>query len=78
MPGRVVADAEKIAGVGDRTSKLLLVSTCFETEAGLLAYEACVALDLKDRFGQFQPQWHNCSCGTGYNLLLSLSAPGCR
>lgn len=77
MPGRVVADAAKVAGLGERTSKLLLVSTCFESEAGLAAYKACVARDLRDRFGQFQPRWDNCSCGTGYNSLLSLSACVC-
>ncbi|HKA08482.1 MAG TPA: hypothetical protein VKD71_14580, partial [Gemmataceae bacterium] len=78
MSGRVLADAEKIAGLADRTSKLLLVSTCFESDRGRAAYAACVALDLQTRFGQFQPQWHDCSCGSGYNLLLSLLARGCR
>ena len=76
MSGRVFADAGKIVNLGDRTSKLLLVSTCFDSRAGLHAYEACVGQDLKERFGQFQPQWHDCSNGTGHNLLLSLWAPG--
>ena len=78
MSDRVFADAKKLTDLSARTSKLLLVSTGFESEAGLKAYRACVARDLQDRFEEFQPQWYNCSSGTGSNLLLSLSSRGRR
>jgi hypothetical protein len=74
MSGRVVPDAKKIMSLGGRVRKLLLVATCFESNAGLRAYPGCVANDLHVRFRQFEPDWRECSHGRGHISLLALRA----
>jgi hypothetical protein len=74
MSGRVMKDAEKMKHLDNTTGKLLLVSTFFESNEGLMAYPERVKRDLTNRFGLFQCRWHNCSSGGGHNLLLVLSS----
>ncbi|HEY3968330.1 MAG TPA: hypothetical protein VGM05_27445 [Planctomycetaceae bacterium] len=74
MSERVVKDARKMRRLGGSIEKLLLVSTFFESNAGVRAYPARVQNDLAKRFGQFHSRWHTCSTSCGHNLLLVLSS----
>lgn len=78
LPPRVVSDAEKLNTLNPTTSRLLLVSTCFERSECRRAYKRLVAPSIARHFPNWEHEWRDCSDARnkGWNLLLALWKDG--
>lgn len=77
LPDRVLEDRDKLQSLRGKISRLLLVSTCFESPNGLASYPDLIDSRLRQDFQRWRVEWHDCSVpGKGWNLLLVLSQLG--
>ena len=72
LPDRVLNDRDKLNSCDKRISRLLLVSTCFQSRESMLCYRVNINPGLAKDFLGWSATWHDCSMGNGYNLLLAL------
>jgi len=75
LPVRVLRDRNKLEGLPVEFSRLLLVSTCFDSHPGLIKYKGVVDRTLPIDFPGWRAEWYDCSNTKleGWTLLLALS-----
>jgi len=80
LPARILKDRDKLKGLPANITRLLLVSTCFESRATLDPYQKGIDASLGGDFQRWDAEWHDCSGhgDQGGNLLLALSRPGVK
>jgi hypothetical protein len=77
LPNRILEDRDKLESLTPEIARLLIVSTCFDSDRGAQLYKSRLQAHLREAFQGWRASWHDCSVkGDGWNLLLVLGKAG--